>query len=300
MLQLHNLIEESSYYSCDSYLEPCSAMVLHRQIHPVHPSGSEASDHLPSKPLPSTNIKSDSPEPLLFKATIPHTTDTSTEPHAFPALTPKSDLSEPPSIQKEIHSPSVISDALKDCHSQEFPHNNFSVGDTFSSYKELEARVKLYEASHSVQLSHRDSRTLQGAKKRAPHRVAEANSDLLYYTIRLVCIFGGKKYQNRGTGERACQRYVCRADICFSSFLNHIFLSTIKQGCTAEIKLSLTEDGQKLIVTAVNESHNHELSKVKCFWEEPLSNYGSCVGCVWVREPKSKALTKGTFKLRTQ
>ena len=49
--------------------------------------------------------------------------------------------------------------------------NTIAVGDCFSSYKELEERVKAYEKSRHVQLTHRDSRTLEASRKRVPKRV---------------------------------------------------------------------------------------------------------------------------------
>lgn len=78
----------------------------------------------------------------------------------------------------------------------------FTVGDCFSSYKELEERIQQYEDDKYVQLGHKDSRTLEGAKKRAPKRIESANKDLLYYSIHLTCVFGGKKYKQRSTGQR--------------------------------------------------------------------------------------------------
>ena len=44
-----------------------------------------------------------------------------------------------------------------------------------------------------IQLAHRDSRTLTAAAKRAPEIVEKVNKELLYYTIVLTCVFGGKK-----------------------------------------------------------------------------------------------------------
>lgn len=38
--------------------------------------------------------------------------------------------------------------------------------------------------------------------------------------------------------------------------------STIKQGCTAGIKLILGEDGQHLVVTSVCNDHNHCINRV--------------------------------------
>ena len=68
-------------------------------------------------------------------------------------------------------------------------------------------RVKSFEETTYSQLVHRDSRTLEAAAKRVPKKVEKANKELVYYTINLTCVFGGKKYQNRGTGERPQQRY---------------------------------------------------------------------------------------------
>ncbi len=36
----------------------------------------------------------------------------------------------------------------------------------------------------------------------------------------------------------------------------------MKQGCSAGIKLRLSEDGQSLVVTDVSEDHNHEVDEV--------------------------------------
>ena len=68
----------------------------------------------------------------------------------------------------------------------------FSVGDTFSSYNELLWRVKFFEEITYSQLVHRDSRTLEAAAKRVPKKVEKANKELVYYTINLTCVFGGK------------------------------------------------------------------------------------------------------------
>ena len=82
----------------------------------------------------------------------------------------------------------------------------FVVGESFTSYKQLEEKVKIYEKSNFVQLGHRDSRTLEAARKRVPKRVEGANNELKYYSIHLTCVFGGKKYKNKSTGKRLNQR----------------------------------------------------------------------------------------------
>ena len=82
----------------------------------------------------------------------------------------------------------------------------FVVGESFTTYKQLEEKVKIYERSNFVQLGHRDSRTLEAARKRVPIRVDGANNELKYYSIHLTCVFGGKKYKNKSTGKRVHQR----------------------------------------------------------------------------------------------
>ena len=82
----------------------------------------------------------------------------------------------------------------------------FVVGEKFSTYDELKEKIEAYERTRNVQFCHSDSRTLEAAKKRAPRKVADAKEELLYYRISLSCVFGGKKYQNRGSGKRPHQR----------------------------------------------------------------------------------------------
>lgn len=36
----------------------------------------------------------------------------------------------------------------------------------------------------------------------------------------------------------------------------------MKQGCSAGIKVKLSEDGQKLVIAEISEDHNHEVDKV--------------------------------------
>jgi len=83
---------------------------------------------------------------------------------------------------------------------------SFEIGESFSSYSDLEDKVKAYEESRSVQLTHRDSRTLESAQKRVPKRVLGSNPNLKYYSIHYSCLFGGKKYKDKGSGQRVNQR----------------------------------------------------------------------------------------------
>ena len=61
--------------------------------------------------------------------------------------------------------------------------------------------MKAFEKASSVQLSQRDSRTLD-APGRVPNRVGVVKAELIYYSIYFTCVFGGKKYKNKETGQR--------------------------------------------------------------------------------------------------
>ena len=50
----------------------------------------------------------------------------------------------------------------------------FVVGEKFSSYDELKAKVSTYENSRCIQLCRSDSRTLDAARKRVPRKVESA------------------------------------------------------------------------------------------------------------------------------
>ena len=91
---------------------------------------------------------------------------------------------------------------------------SFAVGDTFSSYYDLKKKLAEFEKSHSVQLTQRDSRTLEAAARRVPMRVKNANTALVYYSISLSCVFGGKKYNNKGSGKRWLWASICNCVYC--------------------------------------------------------------------------------------
>ena len=79
-------------------------------------------------------------------------------------------------------------------------HATFKIGEGFSSYEELCDRIRAYEEENSVQLHHRDSRTLDSAKNRVPKKVKGAKEELKYESIQLVCSFGVKPYKSKSSG----------------------------------------------------------------------------------------------------
>ena len=94
-----------------------------------------------------------------------------------------------------------------DVASSEVEPVSFAIGETLSSYDDLQKKLAKFEKSHSVQLTQRDSRTLEAAARRVPKRVKNANAALVYYSINFSCVFGGKKYNSKGSGKRPHQRY---------------------------------------------------------------------------------------------
>ena len=59
----------------------------------------------------------------------------------------------------------------------------FVVGECFGSYQELDQRVKTYQKEKFVQLTHRDSRAFEDARKRVPKRVEGAKNGLTVFMI---------------------------------------------------------------------------------------------------------------------
>lgn len=108
----------------------------------------------------------------------------------------------------------------------------FFVGLKFSSAAELETCKKIYEDSHFCELWKRDVRTLAAAAKRVPKRVANANPDLTYYSMRLSCKFGGKNVETRGNRKRKTKSF--------------------RQGCPFEVYITLSEDGKHLQVNRIS------------------------------------------------
>ena len=75
----------------------------------------------------------------------------------------------------------------------------FSVGERFSSYTELEEKIRTYEQQTFCQLWKRDSRTIESAQKRLNHHLSE---NIKYYGVTFGCIHGGRRFKCRGEGKR--------------------------------------------------------------------------------------------------
>ena len=75
----------------------------------------------------------------------------------------------------------------------------FCVGDLFSTFQELDAKVRAYEKAHFAQFWKRDARTIEAAKKRLDKFL---KPELKYYEIKLCCIHGGQSFKSKGKGSR--------------------------------------------------------------------------------------------------
>ena len=116
----------------------------------------------------------------------------------------------------------------------------FFVGQTFSDLDQLEKRKTKYEEFNFCELWKRDVRTLEAAARRVPKRVAIAKSSLKYYSLKLVCKFGGEAIKRTQRIRNT---------------------KTFRQGCPFEVYLILSQDGQHLEVIRVNEAHTHVANK---------------------------------------
>lgn len=72
-----------------------------------------------------------------------------------------------------------------------------NTNDTFTSYKELQDAVDLFEKENRVQFWKRDSKTITSAKYHAPtlYKTVKDKVDLKYYYIKYACIHGGQAFR---------------------------------------------------------------------------------------------------------
>ena len=114
----------------------------------------------------------------------------------------------------------------------------FEIGKKFSSFKELQDAINLYEKNFYCNFIKRDSKKLTNVKRILSKSF---NEDLIYYSIKYVCYFGNQ-YRYRSTGIRQKQ--------------------SLKGNCPVHVYLSVSSDGQQLEVKSVNMAHNHETNEI--------------------------------------
>ena len=81
------------------------------------------------------------------------------------------------------------------------------VGDEFSSFKELQTKIDKFSEEKFSVLYKRSSRTIKTAvKQKRISDIGETLSEaLVYYDVEYACVHGGKKYESRSKGKRACR-----------------------------------------------------------------------------------------------
>lgn len=79
---------------------------------------------------------------------------------------------------------------------------SFEVGKKFSSYEEIKSELQKYSAEYHSNFFLRDSRKLTSSAVK--ERLNIANKELIYYKLKLCCVFGGRDYQRNKNykGER--------------------------------------------------------------------------------------------------
>ena len=77
---------------------------------------------------------------------------------------------------------------------------SFTLGECFQSFEEVKKKLEAYEMSTFTKFWKRDSRTIEGAKKRVQRPLSDK---LIYYEVSYCCINGGRKFKPRGEGKRA-------------------------------------------------------------------------------------------------
>ena len=120
------------------------------------------------------------------------------------------------------------------------------------SFRIMRKKVDAYCRRNYVDLYRRDSRSLDAAVKQKRNSADKVkNRDLKFYELKYSCIHGGRNYKGRGKGIRDS--------------------STFQMKCPCSISLRLSEDGNQLVVTQLNLSHeNHDVGKENVWLEYGL------------------------------
>lgn len=120
-------------------------------------------------------------------------------------------------------------------------------GKQFSSFAELATAIAEFQDTNFVQFWINSSRTIAGARKKGVKR--HINEDLVYTEITYSCTHGGRKYKSQSTGARPNQR-------------------TYRIGCTAMIRAVASKDGKHLVITVMDNEHQHPVSE-DCYRQFP-------------------------------
>lgn len=118
----------------------------------------------------------------------------------------------------------------------------FSIGDTFSSFREFKEKLDMVSRQNFVRFWRRDSRTIEGAKKKTKRYL---KSDLEFYQLRYACFYAQKHRPKVGLGKRKRRSLV----------------KDIETACPASISLKVSDSGESLEICGISEYHNHLVSE---------------------------------------
>ena len=76
----------------------------------------------------------------------------------------------------------------------------FKIGDSFTTFDELERSLKEFESFHYVKFWKREARTVKAAEKRVNRYI---NPRLKYYQLKYACIHGGQVFRPKGKGHKS-------------------------------------------------------------------------------------------------
>ena len=76
----------------------------------------------------------------------------------------------------------------------------FEVGEKFPSLEAFEVKLERYKQKTFAEYWTRDSRTIEGARKRGISR--PIRSELHYYEVKYCCIQGGQGFKAKGKGKK--------------------------------------------------------------------------------------------------
>ena len=94
------------------------------------------------------------------------------------------------------------------------------VGDTFSSFEDLEKTIERYQKQNFVQFYRRVSRTIESSIRRATNK--KYNPAIIYTHVTYSCINDGKKFTSSSKGQRPHQQLTkC---CCFSTLSNLVYV----------------------------------------------------------------------------
>lgn len=110
----------------------------------------------------------------------------------------------------------------------------------FDSLEEHNKFIKKYEQENYIQLWKIDCRTIKRMQSVCPKKLINYNLELQYYSLNYACSKGGKKFKSKSTGVRRS--------------------ATFKENCSMQLKVVISEDGQKLKVVNIDDKQVYQVS----------------------------------------